>query len=313
MKIQSLLSKLLIEINGGEIKSNFKMNFAFNPYPTHYKFTNKYGLYTASFLSFLMCLQFSLIAYNFNMRMIDEKENKLNILLERQGISKFKYMLSWLLTFYTLFIFSIISFFVLLYEILKFHYSLLFLILICFTFTIFSVCVFFTTCIKSIKAGATAVKFYNFGSLFLGFVIVLYKTKKFTKILFCFIPQINIYVSLNCLFSLNNFENLSWDLVWLKASKMSFMETIIMYIVSIIFYLGLSIIIESYRNSGLPFLLYLKSCFVNVSRKTDENSSFLIENVEKVALNYETHHQDLSTVNQQKKEQNNCLKILNVS
>ena len=98
------------------------------------------------------------------------------------------------------------------------------------------------------------------------------------------VSQINIYISLNCLFSLNNFENLSWDLLWLKASKMSFMETIIMYIASIIFYFGLSIIIESYRNSGLPFLLYLKSWFVKVSRKTDDNSSLLIENVEKVVL-----------------------------
>ena len=312
-KVQSFLSRLLIEINGGKIKSNFEMDFGFNPYPTHYKFTDEYDSTTASMLSFLMCLQFSLIAYNFNMRMIDEKENKLNILLERQGISKLKYIFSWLLTFITLFSFSIISFFILLIGILHFHYFLLFVILICFALTIFSVCVFFTTCIKTVKSGETAVKFYNFGSLFLGFVIVLYRTNKLTKILFCFIPQINIYISLNCLFSLNNFENLSWDLVWLKANKMSFMETIIMYIASIIFYLGLSIIIESYRNSGLPFLLYLKSCFVKVSRKTDDNSSLLIENVDKVGLNYDTHHQDLSPVNQQKKEQNNCLKIINVS
>ena len=310
-ELQSILSRLLIKNENKIIKENFKMTFGYNPYPEHYKFTDGNN----SIISFLICLQFSLIAYNFNMRMIDEKENKLNILLERQGISKFKYYFSWLLTFYTLFLFSIISFFMLLYAILQFHYFLLLIIFIFFTLSIFSVCIFFATCLKSLKTGATAVKFYNFGSLFLGFVIVLYKTSKVTKIIFCFIPQINIYISLNCIYALNHFKNLSWDLLWLNADKMSCMENIIMYIASIIFYFGLSFIIESYKNSGLPFLLYLKSFFVKVSRTTDKNSSLLIENdiSENVNLNYESYHQELSPVNQEKKDKNNCLKISNVS
>ena len=39
LKVQSFLSGLLIEINDKKIKKNFKMNFGFNPYPTHYEFT----------------------------------------------------------------------------------------------------------------------------------------------------------------------------------------------------------------------------------------------------------------------------------
>ena len=315
-ELQSLLSKLLIKMKGiTEFEGNFKMTFGFNPYPDHYNFADDNNSISSSLLSFLVCLQFSLFAYNFNMRMIDEKENKLNILLERQGISKFKYFFSWFLTFYTLCSFSIFPFLMLFLGVLISHYFLLFIIFVCFTLTNFSVCVFFTTCFKTIKAGSTGVKFYNFGSLFLGFVILMYSTSKVTKIIFCFIPQINIYVSLNCLFFLNNFENLTWDLLWLRADKMSIMENIIMYIASILFYFGLSFFIESYKNSGLPFILYLKSFFVKVSRTTDKNSSLLIENdtSEKINVNYETNHQELSPINQQKKEQNNCLKILNVS
>ena len=109
-ELQSFLAKMLIKLNNKEIKNDFKMNIGFNPYPAHYRYSdiNIYGLY--SFLAFMISLQFSLIGYNFNMRMIDEKENRLNILLERQGISKFKYFLSWLVTFYSVFSFSILSY-----------------------------------------------------------------------------------------------------------------------------------------------------------------------------------------------------------
>ena len=313
-ELQSLLSKLLIEKYANKnISSNFKVNLGLNPYPAHYKFSDEYDYNVYSFFSFLVALEFSLIAYNFNIRMIDEKENKLNILLERQGISKFNYTLSWLITFYALFLFSIIGFLMVFISFVKFHYLLLIITMIFFTFTIFSVCIFFTTCIKSTKTGTTAVKFYNFGSIFLGFVIVLSKANKLTKILFCFIPQINIYISMCSIFSLNNFDNLSWDLIWLKANKMSYMESIIMYIASIIFYIGLSIIISSYKNSGLNFFLYIKSFFTKVSRV---ESKTLIEknNTDKINIdNNNIHHQELSPINQQKSAENQCLKIYNVS
>ena len=89
-EFQSLFANLLISLEKKEVKSQFKMIFFLISYPDHYRFTDEYGKTTYTFLSFVIALQFSLIAYNFNLRMIDEKENKLNILLERQGISKFK-------------------------------------------------------------------------------------------------------------------------------------------------------------------------------------------------------------------------------
>ena len=320
-QLQSLLSKIIVEVyEQKNFEYNFNMTFGYNPFPEHYKFTGEYDYYVYSLLGFFIALQFSLISYNFNMRMIDEKENKLNILLERQGISKFKYNLSWLITFYALFIFSIISFALLIFYCLNVHYFLFILNMLFFSFSIFTTCLFFTTCIKTTKTGMTAVKFFNFGSIFLGFVIVLPKATKITKIIFCFIPQINIYVSLCCIFNLNNFENLSWDLIWLKAAKMSFMESIIMYIVEIIFYLSLSLIIQSYRDSGLNFFSYVKSFFTKVSREVNHKANSLIENHnnnidndQKEGIKFDTYHQELSNVNQQKLEANQCLKIINVS
>ena len=111
-ELQSLVARILIALEGKEnLKHNFEMEFGFNKYPDSYQFTNVDEItFPSSLVSFILALQFSLISYNINMRMIDEKEAKLNILLERQGISKFKYMLSWFFTFIALFLFSIIAF-----------------------------------------------------------------------------------------------------------------------------------------------------------------------------------------------------------
>jgi hypothetical protein len=50
-------------------------------------------------LGYLVTLQFSLIFLSFSIQMLEEKEQKLEKLLERQGISTKKYILSWLLNF----------------------------------------------------------------------------------------------------------------------------------------------------------------------------------------------------------------------
>ena len=317
-ELQSFLAKMLIKLNNKEIKNDFKMNIGFNPYPAHYRYSdiNIYGLY--SFLAFMISLQFSLIGYNFNMRMIDEKENRLNILLERQGISKFKYFLSWLVTFYSVFSFSILAYGMFLYLSVKNRYYLLFFTIVLFSFSVFSACIFFATIIKTTKTGTTAVKFFNFGSLLLGFVIVLPKTAKITKIIFSIIPQINIFLAIYSIFGLENFDGMSLSKLCVKSGKISYMETSLMFVFDIIFYLGLSFIIQSFQDSGLEFWDYVKSFFVKVSRKVNDFDMNIdtnkINEIEKLsAPKFEVHHQELSNINKQKKEQNQCLKIVNCS
>ena len=307
------MAKLLINFNDKKVDKDFKMSFGFNLYPDHYRYTDSNDIMTCSFISFIIVLQFSLIAYNFNIRMIDEKENKLNILLERQGISKLKYNISWLITFYVLFSFTIIAFILYLFKLIIFHCFLALLNILFFSFAIYSVCTFFTICIQTTKTGTTAVKFYNFGSVLLGFVIVLPQTSKLTKIFFALIPQINFFICNNSLFNLNNFENLTWERLWLKAAKISYMEAIFMYIVDIIFYLGLSMLIVSFRESGLTFSLYIKSFFTHVSREINHASSLYIEKENINNINFEIHHQELSEANKQKQKNNQSLKIINVS
>ena len=105
----SSLSKLIIELNNKTINQNFKMSFGYNIYPPHSSDVLDSTLYSSIF-SFILVFQFSLITYNFSMRIFDEKEKKLDIFIERQGISKFKYKISWLITFYSYSLIAIVCF-----------------------------------------------------------------------------------------------------------------------------------------------------------------------------------------------------------
>ena len=312
-ELESLLARIIIRLEGKEKQNhNFEMSFGYNKYPDSYQFANSEQLLGIPLgIMFVFVLQFSLVNYNINMRMIDEKEAKLDIFLERQGISHFKYILSWLFTYMILYLTSIISFSVLAAQQANGHEYLLIIDLILFTLSLFSVCLLFTTCFKTIKNGSTAIKFYNFGSIFLGFAIVLPKTSKVTKIIFAFIPQINFFMNYWSTISLGNFDVISNDIVLLRAAKMSYIETMIMYFVEIIFYLSLSCFIYSYKHSGLPFCSYMKSCFTKVTRNIG-NVDILEDN----KLNDETfekHFQELSETNKEKLESNQCLKLVNVS
>ena len=117
-----------------------------------------------------------------------------------------------------------------------------------------------------------------------------------------------------------NFQNLSFDHMLLKTAKMSYMETLIMYVGEIILYLGLALIIQSYKDSGLPFFLYIKSFFVSVSRKEinnlinqeNENINNKNNNISK-KNKFEKHFQALSEINKEKSEENEDLKLLNVT
>ena len=312
-ELQSLLSKLIINLNNKQIDSDFIMSLGYNPYPEYYRFTDKNDNSFISFISFIIALQFSLIGYNFNIRMIDEKENKLNILLERHGISKVKYNISWLITFYSLFLITIISIISFLFKLIIFHYILATINILLFSFSIFSVCIFFTTCIKSVQTGTTVIKFFNFGSILLGFVIVLPKTSKFTKRIFALIPQINLFLCNNAIFHLNNFENLSWEKLCLKSAKISYIESTLLYIFDILIYLFLSFLIQSHRDSGLPFFLFIKSFFTEVSRCENKIASTFIEKMNYKERNFEIYHQELTQINQENQKMNKSLKILNVS
>ena len=312
IKLQSLFAQFLIKKKGKSFsQKELNIQFGQNSYPPHIKQNSKSFDYKITFFTFGFSLQFTMTSYFFCMRMIDEKEKKLTELLQRQGISNISYFFSWFLTYLFIIFIPIIIYLLFYWIITPLHILLFTLDIILFILSIYSFTYFLYICIKKSKTGSVVIKFINFSTSILGLGFISETIPKSIKIISALIPQINVY---HCAFTLDKlqvFKSLSWEKVWLRTGKISFMESIIMYLVEIIFYSLLSLIIIKFRNSGLGFCQFLLSCCKKVSRKIDLNEENNIN--ENKILNFESHFQELSPINQQKKEAKDCLSIVNVT
>ena len=199
LQLQSLITKYLINLKNSTLKKNIVIETGINSYPSFKLFTEEVVEEVMELFKILLPLlvsfQFSLHTYFYMVRMIDEKEKKLNIFLERQGISKFIYYLSWFLSYSFINIFPILVLILLFIIFIPTYYShcFLFLInLILLYVSLFSISYFFSICINSLKTFSSVIKLYNLGSPFLGIILVFSAISKKIKILFSFIPKINL-------------------------------------------------------------------------------------------------------------------------
>ena len=95
----------------------------------------------------------------------------------------------------------------------------------------------------------------------------------------------------------------------LSYNKISYLDTLIMFIVEIILYGFASYFTKLYQNSGLSFLPFIKSIFTKVNRETyiKESSS------NKEIITLERNHEELNETNKSLKSQNLYLNIKNVT
>ena len=97
---QSLISRFLIESEKGisTINKNIHFQFGFNSYPKTLKDTDNYDI-LGSVFSYIVDIQYTFMFLSFTIQMLEEKEQKLKKLLERQGISEVQYILTWFINY----------------------------------------------------------------------------------------------------------------------------------------------------------------------------------------------------------------------
>ena len=257
-QLQSLFAQFLIKKKGYSYSlRELNIELGKNSYPP-----NQEILYNFPFaISLIISLYFSMISYFFCMRMIEEKEQKLTELLERQGITNEKYFFSWLLSYLFIIILPLLIFILFYLVFFRVHILLFILNMILFLFSLFLFTYFLYTCISKSHTGSILIKLINFSSSILGACLMDLNYPKTQKIFAAFIPQINIYHCCYSIRNLSNLKNISWEIILLKSNKISYMESIIMYIVEIIFYSLFQKIINKYKQSGLDFFHFIMSKF----------------------------------------------------
>ena len=310
-KYQSFLASFLIELENKSINKDIHFNLGLNSYPPSVKDPKNYDN-LEPILSYLLTMQFSFIFLSFSVQMLEEKDQKLEKLLERQGIGRIKYVLSWLINYLFVGLLADIACIIGSLQILKSFLGLFIIDLILFNLSQFSLLLFIVTVSNNKKSGIILVNLLCFGSLVIGYVLTQGETHKFIQTLFNLFPNANIFSSIKCIIKLQSIGIYSWDNIRLSYNKISYLDTLIMFFVEIFVYLFISFFTKFYQNSGLPFFDFIKSIFTKVNRETLSNNQTLSSNLESECP-LERNHEELNEVNKSLKSQNLYLNIRNVT
>ena len=309
-KYQSFLATFLIELENKQRNKDLLFNLGLNSFPPSVKDPQNYDT-LEPVLSYLITMQFSFIFLSFSIQMLEEKDQKLEKLLERQGISTTKYVLSWLINYLFVGLLADIGCILGGSQILKSFFSIYILDIILFNFSQFALLFFIVTVSTNKKSGIILVNLLCFGSLVIGYVLTQGESHIIIQTLFNLFPNANLFYSIKCIIKLQSLGIFSWDNIRLSINSISYFDTLIMFIVEIFFYLFLSFFIRAYKNSGLPFIAFIKSIFTKVNREIDYNSSS--DNIKEINNSLERNHEELNEINNSLKAQNLYLNIKNVT
>ena len=307
---QAFFAKFLIEkIKGQKINRDIHFSLGFNSYPRAVK--NPSDMTSLEpILSYLITMQFTFVFLSFSIQMLEEKEQKLEKLLERQGISFPKYLGSWIINFFIAGLLTNVAIFFGGFQILKCVRGLFVLVIILFNFGIFFLMLFIVTVSKNKKVGLILVNLIGFVSLVIGFVLNQGLPHKALQIIFNFFPNANLFCTIKLIIKLQFLGLYSFDNTRLNYNGINYIDTIIMFIVEIVFYFLIAIFIRAYQSSGLNFMYFLKSIFIKVNRETD----IIIESKEKdEEIPQAIYHEELNEKNKSLKNENLYLNIKNVT
>ena len=255
LEFQTLFAKYLIlqkSENNTLPQVIWEIETGISSYPSINK--NYYGIYiedeeyVSILLSFIISFHYSLFTYFFIVRIVEEKEKQLDIFLEKKGISKFVYFTSWFIC-YSFICLIQIFFLSFLFKPLIIFNKCVFIFLILLSFSLFSISFFFASCISSIRSSSSIVKLFNFSFSILGLIISFPGLPKPLKIIIAFFPQINSYLSINWITKINTFNiancNInSWEVLRTEINGFSYLESILMYLINIAFFIIIGIIIQ---------------------------------------------------------------------
>ena len=235
---QAFFAKFLIEkIKGGEIKKDIHFNLGLNSYPKAVKNPRDYSI-IEPMPGYLITMQFTFIFLCFSIQMLEEKEQKLEKLLERQGINQIKYLLSWFFNFLIVSIFTNAACIFGGYQLLQTFMGLYILDLILFNLSTFSLMLLIVTISKNKKIGIILVSLISFGSLVLGYILTIGFAPPAIQVIFNFLPNANIFSSIKLIIKLQFIGRYSFENILLNYNKINYLDTLIMFIVDIILYIN---------------------------------------------------------------------------
>ena len=311
---QSLICRFLIKQEKGinlinPTDKNVHFHYGYNSFPEAIDNPDDYSILGIVF-SYVIDFQYTLTFLSFCVQMIEEKELKLQKLLERQGIGEIKYILSWFINYLLV---GLLADIVIIFAMYVFMNSLQGLIIVNIIFYVlaqFPLIYLIYVISSSKKKGIIITNIIAFSTLVVGFVIQEGGPHYSLQMFFNIFPNINEFNMLTIIFKMEEIGVYSSDIVKLRYKQINYIDNLIMFIVEFFMYSLIALFIRSFQLSGLPFLDFIKSIFTKVNREIRVEN---IEILDKNENNVKVYHEELSPINNNLKNNNLYLNIKNIT
>ena len=311
LSFQSFICRFLIEYEKGivSIDKNIQFQYGFNSFPESFNESENF-LNIGIIFSYIITFQYALSFLSFTIQMIEEKELKLQKLLERQGIGEIKYILSWFINYLIVGLFTDIT---IIFAMCIFMQSLQGLIIVNLLFFVLAQfpLIYLIYIISSTKKnGVILANIICFSTLVVGFISTEGEPHYSLQMFLNLFPNINEFNMLTIIFKMEQIGIYTPDIVKLKYKQINYIDNLVMFIVEIFVYFLISLFIRAFQLSGLPFLDFIKSIFTKVNRKIKMDSNINIENHK---IKEKINHEELSAININLKSSNIYLNIKNIT
>ena len=310
---QSLISAFLInnEKEISTINKNIHFHYGFNSFPEANANAINYEALGTIFC-YIIDIQYTLIFLSFSIQMIEEKEQKLKKLLERQGIGEIRYILTWFFNYLLVGLISDIVFIVSMIVIMDSLHGLFILNIILYVLAQFPLIYLIVTICSTKKSGLILVNIIAFSTLVIGFILQMGGPHRALQMVFNMFPNVNEFSMLKLIYKYEQIGKFSSGLLKLRSNNISYIDNLIMFFVEICFYSLICLFIISFQNSGLPFFDFIKSIYTKVNREIKiENDQISGNNEEENKLN--KYHEELNQINLDLKNNNEYLNIKNIT
>ena len=310
---QSLICRFLIEYQKGitSIDKNIRFKYGYNSFPEAIDDNGNYYEILGRISSYTIVLQYTFIFLFISYQMVEEKEQKLQKLLERQGIGEIKYILSWFINYLIVGLFSDIIIILAMIFFMQTLHGLFIVDIILFVLAQFPLVYLIIIISSNIKNGMILVNIIGFSTLAIGSILEEGKPHRPLQMFFNIFPNVNEFSMLKVIYKMEQIGVYSADIVKLKFNKINYIDNLIMFIVEICIYSLIAIFIRTYQVSGLPFFDFIKSIFTKVNRKIKSENDVI--NKENKKNYFKKNHEELNTTNNELKKNNIYLNIKNVT
>ena len=263
--------------------------------------------------------------------MVKEKEEHLEEFLYRQGITQKQNILSWGILYG---ITSILPAIGAIYYYSTELLSNINLFLIIIIMLLFIICTFFfiilvQSFLYTVKTTNSFIKVFSLIMMVFSFTIFMPSFSKILKFFTMLFPNVSFIMTFLNLYKMNNFPTFDSKLLIMSSEgDFSFIFCVIYYVLLTILYFFVVIFVLKYQKSGLDFITFIKSPIYGKERKIvktnklipkEEINNLGTENSETPIINIEenirflSNHENLTETEIKNKDNNNYLKINNVT